>query len=92
MPERQLRLDGSVDLPDSGSKLERNKDGSMPAKYLRAVKWYMKEHGLTATAANAHPVYYFRDEHGGQVIVNMADIVQAYEAQRETKTKRKVAS
>jgi hypothetical protein len=75
---RQLRIDGSVDTPPSRPPLERNKNGSVPAKHIDAIAWFRKEHSLKLLATSAWPVYEFMSAGGVVESHDLADIVDAY--------------
>lgn len=91
--KKQLRLDGSVDTPVAGPVLERNKDGSLPHKHVKAIHWYLIQHQLKPYAHNAWPIFRFMDSEGKNIEVNLTEIVSEYEEfKRTTHGKRQVAA
>ncbi|MFM9793328.1 hypothetical protein [Streptomyces turgidiscabies] len=77
--KKQLRLDGSVDIPSDEEPLERNANGSVPAAHLKAVTWYAITHGLKVQATNTWPTYYFTAQQGGEVEADLRDILKEYD-------------
>jgi hypothetical protein len=91
--EKQLRIDGSADTPSNKPALERNRDGTLPAKHLKAIRWYMLSRSLMATATNAWPIYRFKNKDGSVVTANLADMISEYEEfKRTTHGKRQSAA
>lgn len=80
---RQLRIDGSVDTPPSRPPLERNKNGSVPAKHIDAIAWFRKERGLKLLATGAWPIYEFMSAAGVVESHDLADIVDQYQKSRD---------
>lgn len=81
---KQLRTDGSVDLPSTEVSLGRNKDGSLPSAHLKAIQWYMVNKGMKPSASNAWPIYHFKDQTGNEVTVHLADTIKEYEEFKRT--------
>ena len=90
---KQLGIDGSADTPSAKPILERNADGSLPDKHLKAIRWYMLSRSLMATATNAWPVYNFKNKDGSVVTADLADMLKEYEEfKRTTHGKRQTAA
>lgn len=75
---KQIRIDGSVDMPTDEQGLERNKDGSLPAAHLKAVHWYLIEHELKPYAHNARTMFRFMRRDGTNLEVHLKDILAEY--------------
>jgi hypothetical protein len=81
---KQVRIDGSVDTPTTEPVLQRNADGTLPAKHLKAIKWYLLSKGYLPTATNTWPTYHFKKKDGTYVEVHLKDMLAEYEEFRRT--------
>ena len=89
--DRQLRLDGSVDIPTDEEPLSRNADGSVPASHKKAAVWYAITHSLKVSAANAWPMYVFHVQQGNETRVHLKDILKEYADWRRAQSNKRQA-
>jgi hypothetical protein len=60
----------------------RNADGSVKAKVMKAIAWYVIEKELKLMAVSAYPIYYFRNRSGEEVKANITDVLDEYDTYR----------
>lgn len=58
----------------------RTKLGEIKKMPLKAIGWYIKEHGLKLQGSSAYPVIQFELQDGNEQGVYIEEIVQDYEA------------
>lgn len=89
--KRQLRLDGSVDIPTDEEPLRRNADGSVPAEHMKVATWYAITHGLKLSSTNAWPTYVFQDQQGNETSAHLTDILKEYADWRKAQNNKRQA-